>query len=256
MSNLVCCIICQKEFSIKGLPGHWSHKHDPNLIEKMKEIRLKGTLNSFKKPEFQEKYKKPVSEKPKFKCHSSKCMNLTTTKFCSKSCATSTNNKGISRNPLGENGSKNNIKPRTPFLVRYRICNLCSSIDMTFKKIGRYQSENCSLCQKDKSMVYRMECSFSFDVRKYPEQFNLELLKNHNMFNPKTNPNGVVKDHLISIDFGKKNNIDPFYLSHPANCELILQKDNMKKLTKCNITLEELLTRIEVWELKYGLGPY
>ena len=57
---------------------------------------------------------------------------------------------------------------------------------------------------------------------------------------------------MISIKYGFENKIDPMIISHPANCNLILQKENSRKNKKISLSLPELLIKINQWEEKYG----
>ena len=58
---------------------------------------------------------------------------------------------------------------------------------------------------------------------------------------------------MFSVDEGYKQGVDPYLISHPANCKLMKHEDNFKKLAKCSITLDELQKRIMEWNLKYGV---
>jgi hypothetical protein len=82
----------------------------------------------------------------------------------------------------------------------------------------------------------------------YPEYFNLTLVEQYGWYSPSNkgnNINGISKDHKYSIKQGFIDNVDPYYISHPANCELVLHRANQSKRTKCSITLEELKKQIE-----------
>lgn len=70
------------------------------------------------------------------------------------------------------------------------------------------------------------------------------------MFCKKTNTKGCVRDHLLSRWFGFENNIPVWIISHPANCEIILHAENVKRsMTNDDlITLEELLVKISNWK--------
>ena len=57
---------------------------------------------------------------------------------------------------------------------------------------------------------------------------------------------------MYSCADGFKNNISPLIISHPANCQLISQRNNASKNRKSSITLEQLLQRIKEWDSKYG----
>ena len=101
-------------------------------------------------------------------------------------------------------------------------------------------------------MMYRLLCTFKFNLKDYPDEFDFKILNEHGMFHPVKNPKGVSRDHILSVQFGKDNQIDPRIISHPANCRLILQSENTRKGSNSNITLEELLVKIEEWDRKYG----
>lgn len=75
-----------------------------------------------------------------------------------------------------------------------------------------------------------------------PQQ--LILLKEHGIFNPYTNTNGIVRDHIYSRAAGFENKVFPEILRHPCNCELILHRDNTIKRKQCGMTLDELFTKI------------
>ena len=94
-----------------------------------------------------------------------------------------------------------------------------------------------------------------FDVYDYPNEFDLLLIQQYGWYsatNYDDNPNGVSRDHMYSVSAGYKNNIPATVIAHPANCRLLLQSDNFKKLDDCSITLDELYDRIRTWEMKYG----
>lgn len=55
--------------------------------------------------------------------------------------------------------------------------------------------------------------------------------------------------------FGFDNNIDPSIIAHPANCQILPQPKNSSKNMKCDISIKELLERIDRWDKKYG-GEY
>jgi hypothetical protein len=100
------------------------------------------------------------------------------------------------------------------------------------------------------SITYRESCKFTFNVNDYPAEFDLSLLS-VGMFNPKFNKQGVSKDHMLSVSYGKHNKIDPRIMSHPVNCRLMLQTDNKAKQHHSSLTLGELVERIAQWDQKY-----
>ena len=102
---------------------------------------------------------------------------------------------------------------------------------------------------------YKAKCLFTFDIFDYPEYFDLSLIKEHGWYSPSNKGNnldGVSKDHKYSVKQGFIDSIDPYYISHPANCDLILHRQNQKKRTKCSLTFEDLKKSIEEFECKRG----
>ena len=52
---------------------------------------------------------------------------------------------------------------------------------------------------------------------------------------------------MVSVRTGFDLGIDPKIIKHPANCEIMLHKQNQSKREKSSITIEELLARIRNW---------
>jgi hypothetical protein len=65
------------------------------------------------------------------------------------------------------------------------------------------------------------------------------------------NPNGVSRDHIISVRWAFDNGVEPKWISHPANCQLLRHNDNVSKGKKKSISLQELINKIEEWDKKY-----
>lgn len=178
-------------------------------------------------------------------------------KFCSTSCSAIFNNKlrtPESRIKSGitlltnkkKLGWEPKLKTKLPSPVKSRTCVVCGKIDTTTR---RFQSDKCMFCND--SLTYRESCKFTFNLKDYPAEFNLALLTEHGMFNPKNNQSGVSRDHRLSVSYGKTNRIDPKIISHPANCQLMTQTENKKKQHHSSITVDELLRHIAAWDTKY-----
>ena len=103
---------------------------------------------------------------------------------------------------------------------------------------------------RDAYDVYCSDAAFKHGFKTNCEKQNA-LLTQYGVFNTRDNKNatGCVRDHLLSRRYGFDNNIDPEIISHPANCEIVLHTENVRRArTNDNlITLEELLERIENW---------
>lgn len=97
-----------------------------------------------------------------------------------------------------------------------------------------------------KKTIYREQCSFNLaGCIDRVEGFN--LLKQFGMYDKHRNTGGVVRDHILSINDGFRDNIDPKIISHPANCRFIPHKKNASKSKRSDVTLDQLLQKIERW---------
>lgn len=135
-------------------------------------------------------------------------------------------------------------------------CRFCQDI------IQNKNKEFCSLfCKnefyknKDSYRHYRQKSGFDFNLSDYPKEFDFSLIEEHGWYSPsnkKNNLSGVSRDHMFSVKEGYERGIDPTLISHPANCQLLVHNENISKNKKSCITLEELLERIEMFEIKYN----
>jgi len=102
---------------------------------------------------------------------------------------------------------------------------------------------------------YREACKFKFSLNQFPDEFDFDLIRKYGWYKAKNhgdNLTGVSRDHMYSVMDGFVNHIDPKILSHPANCKLMIHSENISKHNSSSITLDELLKRIDQWNLKYG----
>lgn len=103
--------------------------------------------------------------------------------------------------------------------------------------------------------AYKLDCKFIFNVYDYPDYFDLCLVESNGWYsasNRGNNLNGISRDHRLSVKDGFTLRVDPKIISHPANCQLVLQTDNARKNRNSSISLEQLLSEIELWKEKYG----
>lgn len=190
-------------------------------------------------------------------------------KFCSRKCSSTgrsmsdgTKNKisekliGITRigqdwikNIKGEkNGNYkngNSISKRTIIINGCRQCIYCKE----FKKLGKNR-RTCEMCRFSYYKLYRPSCEFKFDIYKYAGKFDFDLVDTYGWYSPsnkRNNLTGVSKDHLYSVMEGFINKISPNIISHPANCQLLLQSENSSKNKNSIITIDDLTHRINNW---------
>jgi len=147
-------------------------------------------------------------------------------KFCSQSCAATYNNS--------RRDSQVRVKQRATLMS-------------TLERQG--------LVRTDEKEIYKVACSFKFNIFQYPEIPGYNMLLEQGVFNSRTKKHGVVRDHIVSKEFGWRNQVPPEIISHPANCQFISNEDNIKKSANCDMSLEELLVRIKIWEETHTLPP-
>lgn len=102
----------------------------------------------------------------------------------------------------------------------------------------------------DEKKLYWSACKFSFDPYAYPDIPGYDLLLERGIYHPKGNPDGVCRDHMVSINYGWYNHIDPAIISSKYNCQFITNYDNIVKNSKSCITVQDLLNRIDQNDLK------
>lgn len=198
--------------------------------------------------------------------------------FCSHSCSAKFNNKlrkGIKHNLSEEQREKlkklavENFKGKVKIdlykeekEIYYENPNRCINCDkiLEFKYRNRI---NCSLkCKKEYYAknketfdLYKALTKFKFNLKDFTAEFDFGLIEKYGWYSAKNNGNneyGVSRDHMFSIKEGFRRLINPLLLAHPANCELIVNKNNQSKCDKCSINIDELLERIEIFENRYG----
>ena len=194
-------------------------------------------------------------------------------KFCNASCAAKYNNYG--RKHSEETKKKirlavlkkyySNINEENIHNVCIKSCKYCGKI---FDAKLHQNQECCSMkCARnyrrlkeiqniEEQQIYRSQTKFKFALNSYPNEFDFWLIKESGWYkasNHGDNLKGISRDHMFSVDEGYKQCVDPYLISHPANCKLMKHEDNFKKLTKCSITLDELLDRVDKWNNKYGV---
>lgn len=120
------------------------------------------------------------------------------------------------------------------------LCERTMSQHAYFEKVRQNRKDKATT----ELRAYREECAFTFNPYDYLSVDGFGLLQEFGMFSPRKNPNGVTRDHMVSVKFGFDNGIDPSIIKHPANCQYMSNKDNARKNFSCSITIEQLMERI------------
>jgi hypothetical protein len=190
-------------------------------------------------------------------------------KFCGAKCARSFSTKN-KRNEINKKVSEkmsgrklteehiSNIEKTNNFNRKQKIKKNCLHCNQELLLVignkQKFCSQKCwiSYTEKNKEpyLLYRQKSKFDFDPKKYPDKFDLELISKHGWYSPSNkgnNLNGVSKDHMLSVKEGFELGVDPSIIKHPANCKIMLHKENQNKNKNSSITLNELMERIKNW---------
>lgn len=178
-------------------------------------------------------------------------------KTCSNSCA---HKLSVVNTDIVEKNKSISSTCQTKKEVLYKTCEFCGKTFEAKRKHTKYCCEQCRKNSKSKnisvSRKYKNSCAFTFSLNSFPDEFDFSLINEYGWYKAKNhgdNLNGISRDHMLSKDFGFENLIDPYIISHPANCKLLQQNENASKGSKNSLTLDELLKRIEDWHKKYGI---
>ena len=202
-----------------------------------------------------------VYEKNKKHCENPNCgkelpYDKRQNKYCDSSCAASYTNT-IRECTWGDKIKEGIIKYHTDRgYSQIKICGFCND---EFLSKNKYCSIECSNNKKiehlDEYSKYKLKTRFKFNLSDYPDEFEFSLIEKYGWYKAKNrgdNLNGVSRDHMLSVNEGFNMKIDPYLISHPANCKLMVHTDNVSKHKKSSITKEDLIERINSWDKKYS----
>ncbi|WP_146039482.1 MULTISPECIES: hypothetical protein [unclassified Variovorax] len=98
----------------------------------------------------------------------------------------------------------------------------------------------------------RYRYAFTFNPFSLPEVFGettLRSLAEKGFWSP-ANPEGLTRDHRVSVNEAIRRNLDPFYIAHPINCELMTWHANNRKKTKSSMAYDELVAMVDRFEAR------
>lgn len=277
MYKLINCAICNRDFNgqISGshLKTHntntcdyelkYGPARDPQLLLDAKLGGKKGGGNQTAIDAIQAKSKKLQET---YLLNPTCCLTCSNTisydcrhnKFCSHSCAAVHSNKQRTETGYSMSlASRDQIRAKLSVYVgpysklSTKNCKFCKN---QFITPVANRTQVCNNCQHLKWNNNKDQFSFRFNVFDYPDLFDLEQLKTTGWvaFGGKRggvkNINGLSRDHRVSVNEAKKFNYDPYYISHPLNCELMPHHQNNQKKTKSSITYLELVKLINDYD--------
>jgi len=256
------CLICNKTFaSALALAGH-KRLHGPS----------RGKISQVLCSCIFTKIEIPVSYLAKFQKNLKPCKECTQLfkpkssrlYFCSQSCSASYNNKKrgprsegtkqkISQSLTHSNKRKKSKKIHKEIVGPFSKVFLCTCKHCKTKSVSRTKKQYCVNHRDLYSSSNKLGYKFTFNVFLYPDLFDIELLNRIGWFSPggksgKWNPEGLSRDHKVSVNDAILNNYDPYYITHPLNCELMPHKQNNTKKTKSSITYEELKRLVDDYD--------
>lgn len=207
------CIICNKDFYT-----------EKRRINKFLNGKIKNLYCS--KPCAFEAAKKPVKKHEPYYCE--KCGKFVDSeqyygsgRFCSELCSRSYASSFVSL----EDKRKNFIPAK--------------------EKRKEIQIQNTK--NKSKHERYYQDTKFNIPYKIWKYLPGWDLYLKYGIYNSKTNPDGVDRDHIVSRSYGWKHNIDPYLIKHPANCQFLQHSINRKKFTDCSLTVDELIERAQLF---------
>jgi hypothetical protein len=233
----------------------YGHLGGASYAKKMAELKIIKVVEYNKNPKLCKHCQNPIPYDKKVNnfCNSS-CSGSYNTSNRDKSVIEKTKatwrNKNKSLVELRKAGKvkqpKNQIEPNAPYSKLFR----CTCQHCGYKALYRTQQKYCNNCSHLYSHDGRAKFWFTFNVFHYPDLFDLSLITTHGFRDNKTNPNGITRDHKISVNDAIRNGSDPYYIKHPMNCELMFFNENNKKKTNSSITYQELIKLVDDYDKK------
>jgi len=110
--------------------------------------------------------------------------------------------------------------------------------DLEIAKRDSRINNGTALCNS--KSIYKNECKFTFNPYLYTDIKGYHLLIKNGMYHPINNPSGMVRDHIISKEYGWKHSISPKLISNHHNCQYLTNLENLKKGTKSGMSVKEL----------------
>ena len=99
-------------------------------------------------------------------------------------------------------------------------------------------------------MKDREPYEFRFNVYDFPNLFDLDML-NQIGFKNRSNKNGIVRDHKVSIYDARKYGYNPYYISHVLNCQLLRSNDNLSKSKRSDMLYETLVKLVDEYDSQH-----
>lgn len=207
----VSCIICQQEFSIKGIHSHYRISHTEGGKEKHLENALKNPSDGKNMKQFSENAVREYMRNPKScaQCKKHLSYNKKNQKFCDNSCAASFRNKNrlYKKKPVSNcHHCGEPTKSHKAKFCSIKCSGLASRKNITEKEL---RARNAAAQAK-----YRAKYGY---LRAYDPSANVEAIKEIYA----NRPEGYEVDHIIPLSKGGKH--------HEDNLQYLTISENRKK---------------------------
>jgi hypothetical protein len=247
MKILCSCIVCHEVKSTKGIHSHFLIAHDTEYSKKHQKNSILGNSSSQNS-----RISEHLKRTEKYSLTPNKCEHCDDilsyksrrNKYCSTTCAAYATNSKKDWSKIKTGPESKPKQTKAPYSTLFKcVCKHCG-------KEWRDRSRKL-ICNGHNHLygyVGRSRYCFQFNVFNYPDLFDLTLITSYGFRDSKTNPNGITRDHRVSVNESIKNNHDPYYIKHPMNCELMFFKDNHKKGIKSSISYDELVCLVNDYD--------
>lgn len=180
-------------------------------------------------------------------------------KTCSSNCSHKLTY--LNTDKLAKNNKISKALTKSVKIEYNKICEFCGKEFKTFVETQKFCSVSCAAKNRYKANrtiknEYKRACSFTFALNSFPDEFDFTLVEQFGWYKAKNHGNnlyGISRDHIFSRDDGLKYLIDPYIISHPANCRLLQHSKNASKYNRSDITIDDLILKIHQWHTKYGV---
>jgi hypothetical protein len=287
MYKIIICAICHRDFngqisgihlkthgiSVRDYERIYGSSRDPQLVLDAKSGGKKGggsqaAIAALKIKHQQTKnayYENPILCT---ECSSTISFENRRNSFCSHRCsAKNTNRKRAANGWTMPIDSREKIRKKLskklicdgPFSkISTKTCKFCKQ---QFIAPASNKKQVCKNCLHLKWNNGKDAYSFRFNVFDYPDLFDITELQKIGWvaFGGKRggdkNLDGLSRDHRVSVSDSKRYGYDPYYISHPCNCELMPHIRNNKKKTRSSLSYNELVKIVDEYDrMKHNQG--
>lgn len=129
--------------------------------------------------------------------------------------------------------------------IRYSTCQHCG-FQGIYRTARKYCDEHTALYGRNGRYKY----AFRFNPFQHPDVFTKEELDwcrevgAYSLQNTK----GWTRDHKVSVTEAIRRNLDPYYIKHPLNCEMMTFSRNNKKKGASSISYEDLVAAVDAYD--------